>query len=394
MDEPDQTHATTAHYMDGQTARVRPVALHLNQAARVDDSVLILREGDRIIERWPLLDLREQRDQAKADDLILMSVLNPDARLVVADQNLAQDIRNAAPNLRKNEVEKGTFSKIIKWAGGAIAAVLLIVFVIVPLLADQLAVFIPAESERKLGDATIKQISWFLGKMDDQPIAFCEEPKGLAALEKMATRLNAQYETDYDVSVRVLKHPIENAFAVPGGQVIFFDGLLARANSAEEVAGVLGHELGHVVNRDPTRLALRSAGTVGILGMLVGDFTGGAFVLILTERLIAASYAQDAESAADRFAYQVLGDAGLPTAPFGDFFERMAKLVGDDEGLMSHLASHPNLSLRAANARAADMFGEDYEPVLSKEEWAALQAICKTQKADEKDAEEADEQVE
>jgi len=367
-----------AHFMDGKSARVRQVVTRLNLAARSDDSVLILHDGEQVIDRWRLSDLREKPDQANSAGLVLTSISSPDARLMLKDQALINDLRGAAPNLGKQDVAKGTFGRIFKWAAGAIAAVLLIVFVIVPALADRLAVFVPIESERKLGEASIKQISWILGRMDDAELRFCGTPKGTAALDKMIARLLGAFETEYDVTVRVLKHPMENAFAVPGGQAIVFDGLLKKATSPEEIAGVLGHEFGHVVHRDPTRLALRSAGTVGILGMLVGDFTGGTFALLLTERLVAASYAQDAETAADEFAYEVMGDAGLPTAPFGNFFERMAGVVGDDTGLMSHLASHPNLSLRAENARQADRVGDDFEPVLSPEEWDALKTICKT----------------
>ena len=367
-----------AHFMDGLSARVQPVVARLNLAARSDDSVLIIHDGDQIVARWPLPTLREKSDQAGSEGLVITSNTQPDARLMLSDMELVGALRKSAPNLRKHDIERGTIGRIFKWAGGAIAAVLLIVFVIVPALADRLAEFVPIESERKLGEASIKQISWILGKLDDEELRFCGTPKGTAALNKMVARLSAEFATDYDVTVRVLKHPMENAFAVPGGQVIIFDGLMAKASSPEEIAGVLGHELGHVVNRDPTRLALRSAGTVGILGMLVGDFSGGTFALILTERLIAASYAQDAETKADEFAYEVMGGAGLPTSPFGNFFERMADVVGDDTGLLSHLASHPNLSSRAAKARAADLIGDDYEPVLTPDEWDALKNICKT----------------
>ena len=375
--------------MDGHSAKIRPVVVHFSEAARPQDSVIILKEDDQVVERWPVPDVREMPDQAKDDDLVITSKSSPDARLIITSLPLIKEIRSKVPDLSRRDVDKGAVTSILMWAGGAVASVLLIVFVIVPALANQLAVLVPEDSERKLGEASINQISWVLGKFGEEELGFCENPEGLAALDKMVDRLRPEFETGYDLSVRVLEHPMENAFAVPGGQVIFFEGLLKAASTPEEIAGVLGHELGHVVHRDPTRLALRSAGTVGILGMLVGDFTGGGMILLLTERLISAKYAQDAETSADEFSFEVLGDAGLPTAPFGNFFDRMADVVGDEDTMMSHLASHPNLALRAQKARDADRFdGGDFEPVLSETEWAALQSICETQ--DENDADKPD----
>lgn len=66
---------------------------------------------------------------------------------------------------------------------------------------------------------------------------------------------------------------------MPGGLIILFRGLIDAAESSDEVAAVYAHELGHVVARDPTRIALRSAGSIGVLGLLLGDFAGGAVVL-------------------------------------------------------------------------------------------------------------------
>lgn len=370
-------HPVNAEFMDGVTAKVHSALVLLNHSARPGDSALIIRSGDRILDRWALTGLREKAGMADPSKLVLTLDDLPDARLSISDPEVIGQIRAVAPDLSKRDPLKGVYGRIARWAAGAIAAVLLVVFVIVPALSDQLAQLIPTESERKLGEASVRQISWVLSKMGEKEVEFCVAPEGTAALEKMMARFDGKFETSYDVNLRVMKHEMENAFAVPGGQMVLFDGLIQKAKSPEEIAGVLGHELGHVVNRDPTRLALRSAGTVGILGMLVGDFSGGALVLILTERLISASYAQDAERNADGFAYRLLERSGLPTTPFGDFFDRMAKIVGDDEGLMSHLASHPNLSLRASQAREADTIGSrPFERVLSEQEWYALRNIC------------------
>lgn len=365
-----------ARYMDGQTARVRDVTVHLNLAARADDATLTLRDEGRILEQWRLPELRAKKDQA-GRGMVLTTRDLPDARLSFDDPDMIATLKKNCPDLDRRDVAPGTYRRILLWAGGAISAVLLIVFVIVPALSDQLAELIPVESEQKLGEASVKQISWVLGQMGDKEPKFCSTPEGDAALSKMVNRLSGQFSAHIPITVRVLGHDMENAFAVPGGQVVLFDGLLQAAETPEEVAGVLGHEFGHVVNRDPTRLALRSAGTVGILGLILGDFSGGALALIVAERLVSAQYAQDAETAADVFAYEVLAGGELPSAPFANFFERMAKIVGDDTGLMSHLASHPNLTLRAENARAADTIRKrSFQRVLTPEEWSALQNIC------------------
>ena len=79
----------------------------------------------------------------------------------------------------------------------------------------------------------------------------------------------------------------------------------------------------HVISRDPTRHALRSAGSIGVLGLLFGDFAGGAAVLFLTERLISAQYSQKAEIGADTFAHGVLEQAGINPGALGDMFENM-----------------------------------------------------------------------
>ena len=129
--------------------------------------------------------------------------------------------------------------------------------------------------------------------------------------------------------------------------------------------------------------------------MVFGDFAGGAAALLVVERLMAANYSQAAETGADVFAIDVMTKAGLPTAPFAEFFVKIAELTGEvdehghpvDPSLMSHLASHPDSLERAESARQANQFVEgDYTPVLSKAEWADLNAICDGKP--ERDAEE------
>jgi len=203
----------------------------------------------------------------------------------------------------------------------------------------------------------------------------CDDPDGMAALAEIQTRLTDEMILAGPLTVHVLDHPMVNAFALPGGYVVFFRGLIDEAARPEEVAAVFAHEIGHVQARDPTRIALRSAGSIGVLGLLFGDFAGGALVLFLAEQIIRADYTQGAEAAADTFAYTALLDADLPPSAIGTFFERLAQ-GNEDAGILQHLQSHPALGDRIAAARAAEPEGAKFRPLLDDAEWLALRAIC------------------
>lgn len=358
-----------ADFTDGERARVQRVAVGVT-----DDALLIVMPdgGER---RWSFEVLRKLPDQADLYGLVLYPADDPLLRLTLSDRVLCRDIRARAPFLtRRPPVEN--WGAIWRWAAGAVTSVAVIIFVLVPILANQLALFIPPKGEQALGEATFEQIQDFLGS-DYAPVQVCEQPEGRAALETMIERIGAETDLPYDITVTVLNHQMVNAFALPGGQVTIFRGLLEDAGSADEVAAVLAHEIGHVVNRDPTRDALRTAGSVGVLGLLFGDFAGGTVVLMLTNQLINAQYSQAAETRADQYATEIMTRGGYDAGAIATFFERLEAEHGDVEGLGAHFLSHPQMRDRieasqAARARA----GFEPKPVLNDAEWAALRGIC------------------
>ena len=79
--------------------------------------------------------------------------------------------------------------------------------------------------------------------------------------------------------------------ALPGGHVYVDDGLIAIAQTPDELAGVLAHEIGHVAHRDGTRTVLQTAGLSFLFGMMLGDFVGGGAVVIAARTVLKSSVA-------------------------------------------------------------------------------------------------------
>jgi Zn-dependent protease with chaperone function len=133
-----------------------------------------------------------------------------------------------------------------------------------------------------------------------------------------------------------------NAFALPSGEVVVTDALVALAESEEELLGVLAHELGHLHGRHSLR-GLIQGSIVGILvGLWLGDVS--AFATGLPAFVLQAKYSRDFEREADAYAAALLRANGLGTRPLADLLARLAASHGEGDAgasLAAYLSSHP-----------------------------------------------------
>ncbi|MCI5111686.1 MAG: M48 family metallopeptidase [Marivita sp.] len=357
----------TGIYFDGALSAPRTVSLSIDESA----GTLVADTGAHPPIHWRLSEIREVPDQAGRDQMVLQLSQDPVRRIILPDHTLAPRLpnRHKRPKLTRR-------GPLIGWAIAAVASVALIIFVLVPTMANQLARFIPPEGERALGEVTLTQIRTALDQTGLNPVPVCDNPEGLAALAKMEARLQDALPEEQPLTVSVLDHEMINAFALPGNYIVFFRGLIEKAQTPDEVAAVFAHEIGHVVSRDPTRHALRSAGSLGVLGLIFGDFAGGAAVLLLAERLIEAQYSQEAEAEADVFAHAVIIQARIAPAALATMFERFRDLGGEAGPFVAHFLSHPALGDRIQAARDATPPGFEAVPLLTAQEWRALRNIC------------------
>lgn len=205
----------------------------------------------------------------------------------------------------------------------------------------------------------------------------CSSTAGDAALQTLVSRLAAS-RPEAKFSVSVLDWGVMNAFALPGDRIILSRGLLDKAESADEVAGVLAHEMGHALALDPETGLVRAIGLVAGAQLLLGG-SGGALTNIGVT-LAQLSYSRAAEHAADLTGLQLLKAAKISPDGFGQFFERVMKIEGDTDpdrktgrGL-DMLRSHPVTAER--RKLVAEQPRYDASPSLSKRQFQALKGIC------------------
>ena len=356
-----------ATYFDGLTAARRVVDVTIGPDQRS------LRFAGQV---WPLDRLRRVAGSDPAEMVLTLHAAGgiageapqDAARLVLTDAALMAWITDHAPDLARRDLHPGTRGRVLMRITLAAAALGLILFVFLPRISDALADQLPLEQEVAFGRAVVGQIESLLG--DDSPLT-CDAPAGRAALQRLKDRLTEGQGLRYDIDLAVFDHEMINAFAAPGGQIVIMRGLLDAAESPEEVAGVLAHEIGHVEARDPTRLAFRSAGSAGIIALLLGDVTGGTVIGLLGDHILTASYTREAETAADGFAFALLDRTGIGTEGLARFFDRIEGMGGDIPEILS---THPSSGNRAEAARAAA--AADGDPVLTAAEWRDLRGIC------------------
>lgn len=360
-----------AVFYDGASAQRRAVTL------KVTASSLDIYEGGEWIASWPTGDVRQK--DAPDGVLRLTREGGPDlARLDVTDPIDQAAIRLHCSRLENREDRERT-GRIIFWSAAASISIILCVLFLIPLLAEKLTPLIPLSYEQRIGKAVDNQVRViFDGKI-------CEAPEGMAALRTLTDRLGKARGIDVALDVAVLETDVPNAMALPGGRIYIFEPLLDKAQSVDEVAGVLAHEIGHVVNRDGLRKLIQSTGTSYLFGLLFGDVTGGGAIVFASRYLVDSAYSREAEAAADDFAGQTMVFLGRPAHPMALLLKRIEagddneknKGKGNERTIPAFLSTHPitDQRLKALEKQVPSQPGE---PLLSQGEWRALKEICKT----------------
>ena len=189
-----------------------------------------------------------------------------------------------------------------------------------------------------------------MGKQFDQQLRtekkVIDDPQTVAYLQGLSDRLmkGAPDSPIKSFHVRVVVDPAVNAFAAPGGQLYVNSGLVKAAANESELAGVMGHEMGHGVQRHVTEQLSKIYGLELLTGFALGQNPGIAQQLVaqLGGQVVALKFSRDAEREADKLAVRYTSAARIDPNGLVTFFEKLQKQEGKSPPeYVGWLSTHP-----------------------------------------------------
>ena len=224
------------------------------------------------------------------------------------------------------------------------------------------APIVPRSWEANLGDSIV-------GDFGENR---CRNPQGEAALTALVERLEpgATAPGPNQIKPAAIDFGMFNAAALPGGHIVVFKGAITETRDADELAGIVAHEIAHVRRRHVTEALIRELGIGALIRLFAGDIGANA------QSIVSLSYTREHEREADADAIVMLKRAGISPKPTADLFARLAKEHAGGEFDAEFLNSHPLTTDRAKRFAAAADTAATYRPALSQAQSDALFNVC------------------
>jgi predicted Zn-dependent protease len=196
------------------------------------------------------------------------------------------------------------------------------------------------DQEKQLGEQ-VKQ------ELQKQGVKYVQDPEVVNYVKGVAGKIFPSANKDrpgITWSVYVIDDPKQvNAFATPGGNLFVYTGLLMAADNEAELAGVWGHESGHVVARHSARQMVDTYGLETVLGMTLGEHPNqlAAVAGNLAAKGALLAYSREDETEADEYGARYSAAAGYDPHGIVQFFQKLQKMEGEQPAFAKFLSDHP-----------------------------------------------------
>jgi predicted Zn-dependent protease len=361
----------SAAYLDGRTASRQRATVRL-----LPDGISIATEQGLTL-LWPYDAIRLTQGLYQGEQVRLEHGAPIAEVLFVSDPAFLSDLRASAPRLASRVHDPARRARRIMWTALATAASVVMVIAVfrwgLPAFATLAARWVPVSWEVRLGDAVVEHLAPAARRCDDPTLQW--------RLDELVTVLTADTPSPYTFRVSVVDDDTLNAFAAPGGRIVILTGLLKRTNRPEELAGVLAHEIQHIVRRHSTRAILHHASAGVLVAALAGDVSGvAAFGLDAARNLGLLRYSRSNEDEADEAGMRMILAAGIDPGGMIAFYGVLA-----DEGAavprsVTYLSTHPATADRVERLRRlAEGAPPPRMSLGSADEWSALITRCRAE---------------
>lgn len=209
--------------------------------------------------------------------------------------------------------------------------------------------FISEANELAMGQGADKQVIAQYGLYDDKPLQLYVNRIGQKLVSNLADPIFRKF------FFKVVDSSVINAFALPGGYIYVTRGILASLNNEAELAGVLGHEIGHVIFHHGAKQMIRSIGAsiLSLGGAIASPQNAGQWLVVSSQffQQINLGYGREAELESDAHGIVNLYESGYNPANIGNFFRTLRRQeIMTGQSYHSFYASHPDTKERIVKA--------------------------------------------
>jgi predicted Zn-dependent protease len=329
--------ALEGHYYDGVTSRRRQASLALHD----DGEVRLIADGEMRSLRFSELEIAPRVGNTPR------SIFLPDVGKFETTQNDAVDAALERLGRASGSRLLHRLETRLRFVLAALAIVAVSVWGFVqhglPALAKAAAFALPAETSAAIGQGTLE----ILDRAYLEPSTL--EATARARVEELFAAVARDAAQPYDLRLRFRAGGAigPNALALPSGDVILTDELVALCEHDGELVSVLAHEVGHLVQRHALRQAIQDSTVAAVAILLTGDLSStSSLVASVPTLLVEARFSQAFEREADSYALAYLQRAAIDPAHFANLMRRMQEWTGGESSIASFLSTHPSSAER------------------------------------------------
>ncbi|MBK6370823.1 MAG: M48 family metallopeptidase [Flavobacteriales bacterium] len=336
--------AYPAHFYDGLTSKPKEAFVRLREpdALEVEVSGSNGTNGDRFF--WPLEHGGMEWERTVSTLRITFGeyprrVIISRDKLFIATfvKHMQYAGRRGVYDRVLSLARKGPFFFLL----GLIVLIVAGYFWVLPFTAERMALLLPLEVDRQIGNASFGSV--MLGLDEDSARS--------VVLQRFGDEL--ELTDKFDLRFHFVHSDQVNAFAMPGGDIVVFSGIVNGMEHHEQLAALLAHEATHVDERHSMRMMVRQMAGYLSLSMLLGDVNAVVAVLVENaDNIRNMSYSRNLETDADQHGMERMAAAGVDPQGMVQLLELLEAETDEVPGALSFLSSHPLTEDRIAKAQA------------------------------------------